>query len=495
MWEGLTPAAAEQSLAFQLRNPPPPAPPVPSFWSQVGEIAASVPKGLAQGANESLRAANRITSMRMQQDPPERRAVRIGLAASPAIDEARAQGLAKREQAETMADEILRDGAEYWRPDPVAATMASRFLQDGARIVGKAVVYGAAGGLPGAVVGTGTDEGVTTYLSLRDKGVDPTTAAQVGAVRGVATGVGVAIPAAGRTVAQTVGLVAAGGPALFMGEQALTRQILEEARYPELAAQYDPFDPVGLAVSALVPGAVGALAHRARGRAGQPPAPDAPPTAREAARALADEPDMVDAAHVAYREQVAEAHMLATPDNLPARAAHAEALQATVRALDDDQPVPPMLREVDPVVAARVVQEFAPRLRALEDDLRVIRQADAPAGLEIPAAPLPVEMARPDAAPPLSPELGLVGRIAEALGFRPAEVAPRADGTPEVMPETRRAQAVAEQRPDLPIRLDDNAEAMPVRELLDEVRQMVAQDKADSRAFVAAVECVLRTGG
>ncbi|HAV37456.1 MAG TPA: transglycosylase, partial [Massilia sp.] len=87
-----------------------------------------------------------------------------------------------------------------------------------------------------------------------------------------------------RTLAQTAGLVAAGGPGGFIAQQAASKAILENAGYDKLADQYDPFDPVGLAVSTLVPSAFGAYAMRgARARAANP-APADPAAARELAR-------------------------------------------------------------------------------------------------------------------------------------------------------------------------------------------------------------------
>ncbi|MFX6949717.1 hypothetical protein ABTH81_21820, partial [Acinetobacter baumannii] len=45
-------------------------------------------------------------------------------------------------------------------------------------------------------------------------------------------------------------------------QQAATRSILQNAGYDKIAEQYDPFDPVGLAVATLIPAGFGAYASR-----------------------------------------------------------------------------------------------------------------------------------------------------------------------------------------------------------------------------------------
>ena len=77
-----------------------------------------------------------------------------------------------------------------------------------------------------------------------------------------------ALPAAGQTLAGTAGLYLAGGPGGYVAQQALTRQILDGAGYDKLADRYDPLDPVGLALSGLVPLPFAAVGYR-NARAGQ----------------------------------------------------------------------------------------------------------------------------------------------------------------------------------------------------------------------------------
>jgi hypothetical protein len=105
-------------------------------------------------------------------------------------------------------------------------------------------------------------EGLTTAEDLANQGVDQQTRSKVGAVTGAMSAAGVVLPVAGKTLAQTAGLVLVGGPASFMAQQQATRSILENANYGEIAKQYDPLDPVGLTVATLLPAGFAAYAKR-----------------------------------------------------------------------------------------------------------------------------------------------------------------------------------------------------------------------------------------
>lgn len=301
-------------------------------------------------------------------------------------------------QFDSEAGISLRNVAASYGPDPVTSTTASTILLDGARILTKAGVYTLAGGLPGAVVGTGVDEAATGYNELRAKGVDPTTAAKAGAVRGAAIAAGVALPVAGRTLAQTAGLVAVGGPGLFVAEQATTRAILEAAEYPALARQYDPTDPVGLGVSLLVPGAVGAAVHRSRAKAGAGAAPSVtpepvqPPPLTELLRSM---PELQDAALAAHRSHVVDAHLLADPADLSARKSHAAAMEAAAKAMDEGLPVSVAAVELDPVRAQQAMEQMKARIDTAEAELAPLREPEAMPLDEAGSLAEPARPARP----------------------------------------------------------------------------------------------------
>lgn len=179
------------------------------------------------------------------------------------------------------AGKALRATAKDLMPDPATANTAEQLLFGFTRFGAKAVGYSLAGGpVPGAVM-TGVDEAMTEADKLAAEGVDAQTRIKVGTVAGVSAAAQVALPVAGKTIPQTVGLVVAGGPGSFVAQQALSRSVLENAGYDKLAQQYDPFDPVGLAVSTLVPAGFGAMAMRGARLRGKPAADVDPVLARE----------------------------------------------------------------------------------------------------------------------------------------------------------------------------------------------------------------------
>lgn len=488
MWQGLYPSETDAALQARVQFPEPEPKPKASAWAQIGEMVKAPYQGFSQGVNQTLRVATNIIG---------------SMPSAPSVRE-------KNRQITEAIDERLRENVEFWNADPVASTTASMVLQQGSRLLTKVAGYSLAGGVPGAIVGTAVDEGGTGYLEARDKGVDKSTAAKVGAVRGVTAGAGVALPVVGRTAAQTLGLVVLGGPGSFMAEQALTRDILETANYPELARQYDPTDPLGLTLSIAIPGTIGAAAHAIRVR-------------KPAAAALADSPEHLEAAHVAFRDETTRAATLAEPGDIPAAAAHAEQLRATARALEDGERVEATRATVEPARAEAVLQEVRarfesarPEVEAAARELRPIEMpiegqppravVDTPAAVAArfsePDTVVPVPGAARQSVEAMAQQLGAPPEVmqmataaAEALQ-RVTEMAQRA-AEPQPQPRAS-ALAPAEQviatRPELPVRLDDAGPPVAARDVVEQVRAEAARDRQDSRAFVAAIECALRSG-
>lgn len=243
-----------------------------------------------------------------------------------------------------------RQFAEFLRPDPEAAHAAERLLFDFARIGTKATAYVAAGGpiVGGAL--TAGDEGLTAADELKQQGVDVATRTKAGAVIGGLTGVSVALPMAGSTVRETAGLVVAGGPLSFMAQQAGVRKILQDADYTHLASQYDPFDPVGLTLSTLIPAAFGAHGLRvnrqaAAARAAEEfrtgPVPSEETSIAAAAREASGRPseDVVDAARVMVQKAQRDSANPFRPDDWRAYAVHEQAFARAVDQIMSGQPV------------------------------------------------------------------------------------------------------------------------------------------------------------
>lgn len=306
---------------------PPPAPPR-GFWAATGATVAAPFKGIGAGAVESggfmadvLGAFSQVQAgYGLQADPSL-------LFSSEALDQRKEVGQGARDRLEsgeafsTETGAGLRATARRFAPDPATANVAEQILFGLGRFATKAVGYSLAAGPAAGAALTGADEGMTEADKLKAEGVDFTTRTKVGIVAGAAGAAGVALPVAGKTLGQTAALVAAGGPGAFIAQQAASRAILEHADYKALANQYDPFDPVGLAVSTLVPAGFGAYAMRgARSAVPAGRAPVDPAAGRELVQmagnertALAFNDPRLDsyAVHAAQREGIPPEALLA----------------------------------------------------------------------------------------------------------------------------------------------------------------------------------------
>lgn len=270
--------------------------------------------------------------------------------------------LASRDKQVQAAEKIQREGLDFttgdplrefgrqFQPDPETAHVAERLVFDLSRFVTKAVGYTAAAGpLAGASL-TGADEALATSDELRRQGVDLGTRSAAGAVVGAASALGVGLPMAGRTALGTAGLVAAGGPLSFVAQQAGVRKILQDADYSKLAEQYDPFDPVGLAISTLVPAAFGVHGLRVNQRAAAAraaeefrtgPVPGQETATATAAREATLRPseEHVDAARTLLAVEEARRSNPFRPDDWRAYAAHEQAFARAIDQIAAGEPV------------------------------------------------------------------------------------------------------------------------------------------------------------
>ena len=217
------------------------------------------------------------------------------------------------------------DYARSLRPDPATAGTAEQVLFGLSKGLTKAVTAVTTMGPAAGAVAFGGSEAASTYTDLRHEGVDSGTAGQAAAVSGVLNAAGVLLPMAGPTLKATAGLYLAGGPGGYMAQQALTREVLSRAGYDEIAKKYDPLDPVGLALSALIPlpfAAHGALRNVRAAKGGA--APDVAPLAEPAAATKAPEAaphEAVDAAMVHNLTLLQDAHEATSPAKMAAEVA------------------------------------------------------------------------------------------------------------------------------------------------------------------------------
>ena len=302
----------------------------------------------------------------------------------------------------TTGDEVRRF-AEEFRPDPETAHTAERLVFDFARVASKAVGYTLAAGPVGGATLTAGDEAMAVADELKQQGVDLDTRTKVGAVVGAVTGLGVGLPMAGNTLRQTVGLVALGGPVSFVAQQQAVRSILQSANYDALAEQYDPLDPVGLAVSTLIPAGFGAWGLRAaRARqvkadaaakaqadadfAAGPVPSEQTPVAMAAREATAEQ---VDAARVMLSRQVRESSNPARVMDDQTMRAHDEALTKAGEQIARGERV--SVGDVAPSSAGVPVVELKGEFLSAKVDGGMVGGTIKPDGLHITFAELDAE--------------------------------------------------------------------------------------------------------
>lgn len=543
MFDDLYPEQAAAAVDARVRRPAEPTP-TPSRFSLWGTTTAA-PRGVAAGAAEAAGSTADLLGgfgSVLGAMPGSSR----GMFSTGTADE--------RKQINEARTKLLKDGPDYmseggrsfrnvakdYSPDPATAHIAEQTVFNLFRVGSKALTAAAIGGnVPGAVV-AGLEEGFTQADQLAQQGVDVNTRTAVGAVTALTNAVGFALPVAGKTWAQTAGLALAGGPASFVAQNVATREILQRADYGKLAEQYDPFDPVGLALSTVLPLGFGALAMRGKGAAAGRPVPDVAPV-----------PDAdVDAARVALvRQQVDAANPV--PGDIEAIAAHTAAHTAALEQITSGQRVEVVAPDA---VAAKAAEDMAARIEQAGDPMPapVVRQVPeaAPARADLPqfdytatarqAADLlntgesaAQIVGRSQAAgQPLAPELqnmlvGLSefgGRSADLLAQIDALKAKAGDTAPMDVIANAVERMRAGQGPDVPqaaatplearlqeleggnptaldssiaVEFGDDGKptrSVTLREYLDAVKSEAAQDAADANLLQVAANCFLTSG-
>lgn len=309
-----------------------------------GDVATAIPRAMGQAGLEVLATGAEIAAgLRYigNATPEQRRMLDAG-------------GMPAGGAQSDLADS-LRERGRSFRPDPETASTAEQLLYGFARGASK-IVAGAVAAGPVGIVAAGLEEANTQFADLTDQGVPRDAAIKAGLVQGAGLGLA-ALPLVGQTLKQTAALYVAGGPGAYVAQQALTRDILQNAGQDKIAAQYDPFDPLGLAVASLVPAAFAGYAIRgqriaAAARAAEEfrtgPVPSSETATAAAARAYS--PEVVDAARVAYavdRRQAAKPYVFGRDDS------HEAAMQRAEEAMARGEPV-----NASDLVTARTVESL-----------------------------------------------------------------------------------------------------------------------------------------
>ena len=191
-----------------------------------------------------------------------------GMFSTPTAKEKQEQDAAAkrlREQGPSFSNEagdMFRQRAKEIMPDPTSTHASEQVIAGVSQFATQAIGYAATTG-PVAPFLLGGDVGMAEADKLKQQGVDLSTRTKAGAVAGAVAGVSIALPVAvPGSVGKTAALVVAGGPVGFVAQNSAERAILANAGYDKIASTYDPLDPVGLALSTIVPAGFGAVAVR-----------------------------------------------------------------------------------------------------------------------------------------------------------------------------------------------------------------------------------------
>lgn len=249
---------------------------------------------------------------------------------------------------------LVRD--EY-TPDPEKTSMAAQVLygvSNGLAKYGMAAAVGAAAG-PASIAVTpvvfGASVGINETQKLKDEGVDDETATKAGMVSGAMNAFWGGVPGAfGRSIKAKVLTGASLGAFTSYNEMGAIKTVLENADYSKLALKYDPTDPVGMGVNALVGGLMGPVSAGAswktRGsKTAKPAEADAPE--------LTDV-DVEDAARYRATQIAAEANLPVDHGNAE-QVREAHQAEATAREQIDAGKT---VRVSEKAVASEVIQEI-----------------------------------------------------------------------------------------------------------------------------------------
>lgn len=490
MFDSLYQEDTDRALRLEAQNPRTPSKPEPGFFSGLGGASW---RGVAQGAVETGRAA-----LNLLEAYGKSYAFTEGAPREESIDRMFEQSEASKALGRTARS--LDIDAET---TGTAGQIVHGLTKFGTKAVGHALVEG-----PLAPLGFGVDEGISEGLRLADKGVDTETAIKAGVVHGGAAAASIALPVAGKTVAQTAGLTVAGGPVAFMGEQAAIREILDNAGHADIAKEYDPFDVTGLVVSTLGPGAFGAGVHAARGmkarraaaKPGDVPAPESgAPTVgdvpSDAPRVDADAypREAVDAALVRVLAEAEEGAALVKRTDVAGMRQHVDAVRAIEDAINTGKaPDVTVIARADPEIAgARGVDAAAPAARQAAGALETA--AVAPDILPGAAEPVAARTAS-DIATPDVPAAASAGDSASAdAGQPPAREAVQRGAPVDKPAEPALVDQLSERVKALEVQTDDGAKVAGM-EVARQVDAEVRATERDANVFEAAVRCFINMG-
>ena len=258
---------------------------------------------------------------------------------------------------------LVRD--EY-TPDPEKTSVAAQVLygvSNGLAKYGMAAAVGAAAGAVTPVV-FGASVGINETQKLKDEGVDDETATKAGMVSGAMNAFWGGVPGAfGRSIKAKVLTGASLGAFTSYNEMGAIKTVLENADYSKLALKYDPTDPVGMGVNALVGGLMGPVSAGASWKARGSRSAQAAQATGVDAPGLTDV-DVEDAARYRATQVAAEANLPVDHGNAE-QVREAHQAEATAREqIDAGKTVRVSEKAVDPEVIQEIREKSLAKLAA-----------------------------------------------------------------------------------------------------------------------------------
>lgn len=156
--------------------------------------------------------------------------------------------------ANQSATQGLQDWANEYRIDPTTVGTAGQILDEVNAIIPRTIVGASVAGPLGGALSAGVPAGMSEADRLEREGIDADTAAQVGTVRGLTTGLGAMLPGSGVVKGLIPDLVATTGLNVGLGvvDRYSSGEILREGGYEAQAAQYDALDATAMSVDAVL---------------------------------------------------------------------------------------------------------------------------------------------------------------------------------------------------------------------------------------------------
>jgi hypothetical protein len=166
------------------------------------------------------------------------------------------RGFPSQEDFYRFTEQRIDPAINYLTPDPESQDTAGKIVSALFELPGQLIAG------PAGIIATPS---MTVGKELIEQGVDSTTATLAAAATGAAMAAAIKIPASGKTLKQTLGLIAA-NPVVGAAQDFGTSELLKLRGYEDQAQMFDPFDPAARSIDLVLGGFFGGLAEYGRWR-------------------------------------------------------------------------------------------------------------------------------------------------------------------------------------------------------------------------------------